>query len=224
MGLDRALRAPAGDRALPQPRRRQVRPAPGHPVQEPGDGGRLRRGRRRLGDHARGRPPPPLALPRHRDRPAVRPDPAADRGRRRLRGRGLPHRLLAQAAGRRSTGKRVGRDRHRRHRRAGDPGDRQDRGAPHRLPAPPELVHAAPQPADPQGGDGRDPHGLSGDIFARCQETAACFVHTTDPRGTFEVSEEERQAFWEKLYASPGFGIWHGQLPRHADRPRGERG
>ncbi|MFN0303298.1 MAG: flavin-containing monooxygenase [Burkholderiales bacterium] len=50
------------------------------------------------------------------------------------------------------------------------------------------------------------------DIFRRCPETAACFVHTTDPRGTFEVTEEEREAFWEKLYASPGFGIWLGNF------------
>ncbi len=50
------------------------------------------------------------------------------------------------------------------------------------------------------------------DIFRRCQETAACFVHTTDPRGTFEVTEEEREAFWEQLYASPGFGIWLGNF------------
>ena len=49
-------------------------------------------------------------------------------------------------------------------------------------------------------------------LFQRCQETAACFVHTTDPRGTFEVSDEERQAFWEKLYASPGFEIWMGNF------------
>ncbi|MFM9888552.1 MAG: flavin-containing monooxygenase [Burkholderiales bacterium] len=50
------------------------------------------------------------------------------------------------------------------------------------------------------------------EIFRRCQETAACFVHTTDPRGTFDVTEEEREAFWEKLYASPGFGIWLGNF------------
>ncbi|HVQ76895.1 MAG TPA: NAD(P)/FAD-dependent oxidoreductase [Candidatus Binatia bacterium] len=50
------------------------------------------------------------------------------------------------------------------------------------------------------------------ELFARCQETAACFVHTTDPRNTFEVSEEERRAFWEKLYASPGFEIWMGNF------------
>ena len=50
------------------------------------------------------------------------------------------------------------------------------------------------------------------DIFRRCQETFACFLHTPDPRGTFEVTAEEREAFWEKLYAEPGFGIWQGNF------------
>ncbi|MEN0073525.1 MAG: NAD(P)/FAD-dependent oxidoreductase, partial [Paracraurococcus sp.] len=45
------------------------------------------------------------------------------------------------------------------------------------------------------------------EIFRRCQETFSCFMHTPDPRGTFEVSKEEREAFYETLYASPGFGI-----------------
>ena len=36
MELDRAFRAAAGDAALPELRRRQVRPAPRHPVQQPG--------------------------------------------------------------------------------------------------------------------------------------------------------------------------------------------
>jgi cation diffusion facilitator CzcD-associated flavoprotein CzcO len=49
-------------------------------------------------------------------------------------------------------------------------------------------------------------------IFERCRETAACFLHTTDPRGTFEVGPEERQAFWEMLYSSPGFAIWLGNF------------
>jgi cation diffusion facilitator CzcD-associated flavoprotein CzcO len=49
-------------------------------------------------------------------------------------------------------------------------------------------------------------------LFERCRETAACFVHTIDPRGTFEVGEAERRAFWEKLYASPGFGLWLGNF------------
>jgi cation diffusion facilitator CzcD-associated flavoprotein CzcO len=50
------------------------------------------------------------------------------------------------------------------------------------------------------------------EIFRRCEETAACFIHTTDPRSTFEVTPEEREAFWEMLYASPGFGIWLGNF------------
>jgi cation diffusion facilitator CzcD-associated flavoprotein CzcO len=50
------------------------------------------------------------------------------------------------------------------------------------------------------------------EIFARCQETYGCFIHTADPRSTFEVTEEEREAFWEKLYSEPGFGIWMGNF------------
>jgi len=49
-------------------------------------------------------------------------------------------------------------------------------------------------------------------LFRRCQETFACFLHTPDPRGTFEVSDEEREAFFEKLYAERGFGIWQGNF------------
>jgi cation diffusion facilitator CzcD-associated flavoprotein CzcO len=49
-------------------------------------------------------------------------------------------------------------------------------------------------------------------LFARCQETFACFIHTPDPRGAFEVSVEEREAFYEKLYAERGFGIWQGNF------------
>lgn len=51
-----------------------------------------------------------------------------------------------------------------------------------------------------------------GEIFARCKETFACFVHTPDPRGAFEVSDEEREAFYEKLYGERGFGIWQGNF------------
>jgi cation diffusion facilitator CzcD-associated flavoprotein CzcO len=50
------------------------------------------------------------------------------------------------------------------------------------------------------------------DIFARCQETLGCFIHTADPRSVFEVTEEEREAFWEKRYGEPGFGIWMGNF------------
>ena len=49
-------------------------------------------------------------------------------------------------------------------------------------------------------------------MFARCRETFACFLHTPDPRGTFEVTAEEREAFFETLYAERGFGIWQGNF------------
>jgi cation diffusion facilitator CzcD-associated flavoprotein CzcO len=50
------------------------------------------------------------------------------------------------------------------------------------------------------------------EMFERCRETFACFLHTPDPRGTFEVTPEEREAFFEKLYAERGFGIWQGNF------------
>jgi cation diffusion facilitator CzcD-associated flavoprotein CzcO len=50
------------------------------------------------------------------------------------------------------------------------------------------------------------------EMFKRCQETFACFIHTPDPRCTFDVTPEEREAFFEQLYASPGFGIWLGNF------------
>jgi cation diffusion facilitator CzcD-associated flavoprotein CzcO len=50
------------------------------------------------------------------------------------------------------------------------------------------------------------------EMFRRCQQTFACFLHTPDPRKTFDLTPAEREAFWEQLYASPGFGIWQGNL------------
>jgi cation diffusion facilitator CzcD-associated flavoprotein CzcO len=50
------------------------------------------------------------------------------------------------------------------------------------------------------------------EMFKRCQETFACFLHTPDPRGAFEVSDQEREAFYERLYAARGFGIWQGNF------------
>ena len=48
------------------------------------------------------------------------------------------------------------------------------------------------------------------EIYARCWETVGCFIHTPDPRSALDVTPEEREAFWEKLYSEPGFGIWIG--------------
>jgi cation diffusion facilitator CzcD-associated flavoprotein CzcO len=50
------------------------------------------------------------------------------------------------------------------------------------------------------------------DIFARCHATPGGFLHGPDRRKTLSVPEEERLAFWEDLYAQPGFGIWLGNF------------
>lgn len=50
------------------------------------------------------------------------------------------------------------------------------------------------------------------EIFARCRETHGCFLHSPDPRSVFDVTEKERNAFFEKLYNEPGFGIWVGSF------------
>lgn len=50
------------------------------------------------------------------------------------------------------------------------------------------------------------------DIFKKCAETHGAFLHKADPRSTFDVTAEEREAFYEKLYAEPGFGIWMGNF------------
>jgi cation diffusion facilitator CzcD-associated flavoprotein CzcO len=49
-------------------------------------------------------------------------------------------------------------------------------------------------------------------IFARCRETYGCFIHDADPRNAVEVSAEEREALFEKLYREPGFAFWQGNF------------
>ncbi len=50
------------------------------------------------------------------------------------------------------------------------------------------------------------------EIFARCKETWGGFIHAADERHALGVSPEVREAFYEKLYAEPGFGIWMGNF------------
>ena len=50
------------------------------------------------------------------------------------------------------------------------------------------------------------------EIFKRCDETFSCFLHTPDPRSALEVTPEEREAYLEKLYETPGFGMWQGNF------------
>src|SRR5262245_7098045 len=47
-----------------------------------------------------------------------------------------------------------------------------------------------------------------GDIFAKCRESEGGFMHVADPRKAVDVSPEEREALFERLYGTPGFAIW----------------
>jgi len=58
----------------------------------------------------------------------------------------------------------------------------------------------------------RDIRARFDEIFALCGTSPGCYIHAPDPRATLDVSPEERDAFWEKLYAEPGFGIWMGNF------------
>src|ERR1700720_288660 len=58
----------------------------------------------------------------------------------------------------------------------------------------------------------RELRGRYPEIFAICNDSPGCFIHKPDPRATHTVTPEEREAFWEKLYAEPGFGIWQGNF------------
>lgn len=46
------------------------------------------------------------------------------------------------------------------------------------------------------------------EIFRKCAESWHCFMHVPDKRSTFDLSPEDREAFWELLYAQRGFAKW----------------
>jgi cation diffusion facilitator CzcD-associated flavoprotein CzcO len=47
-------------------------------------------------------------------------------------------------------------------------------------------------------------------IFEHCNKTFGSFMTDFAPKSGLEVSDEEREAFFEQLYNEPGFGIWLG--------------
>jgi len=55
-------------------------------------------------------------------------------------------------------------------------------------------------------------HASYPEIFDTCRASHGGFIHQPDPRSALEVSAEEREALWEKLYSEPGFGIWMGNF------------
>jgi cation diffusion facilitator CzcD-associated flavoprotein CzcO len=62
------------------------------------------------------------------------------------------------------------------------------------------------------GAEMKDIQARYDEIFALCRTSPGCYIHAPDPRKTLEVAPEDREAFWEKLYSSPGFGVWMGQF------------
>ena len=50
------------------------------------------------------------------------------------------------------------------------------------------------------------------EIFEICRRTPGGFLHGPDPRKLADVPEEERLELWERIYASPGFGVWFGNF------------
>ncbi|POS75077.1 hypothetical protein DHEL01_v206538 [Diaporthe helianthi] len=48
------------------------------------------------------------------------------------------------------------------------------------------------------------------ELFALCASTPTGFMHKPDPRRSDDLSEQERLAHWEKIYAAPGFSKWIG--------------
>lgn len=45
-------------------------------------------------------------------------------------------------------------------------------------------------------------------IFQNCLDSYSCFIHRSDSRSVFDVSEEEREKHWEDLYSQAGFSKW----------------
>jgi len=58
----------------------------------------------------------------------------------------------------------------------------------------------------------KDIHARYAEIYAHCRNTHGGFIHDADPRRLLDTPEAEREAFFEKKYAEPGFGIWMGNF------------
>lgn len=51
-----------------------------------------------------------------------------------------------------------------------------------------------------------------GDLKDRVNSTYAWFLHTPEGRSTFDVTDEERENFWQETYRARGLGIWQGNF------------
>lgn len=61
------------------------------------------------------------------------------------------------------------------------------------------------------------------ETFRLCAATPSSTIHQADPRKSSEVTDEERLALWENLYAKPGFGKFLGAFSdTYTDRQANE--
>jgi cation diffusion facilitator CzcD-associated flavoprotein CzcO len=49
-------------------------------------------------------------------------------------------------------------------------------------------------------------------MFKKCQQTLTGFHHLPHPQATFDVTPEEREAFYEEVWTRPGFEKWFGNF------------
>jgi cation diffusion facilitator CzcD-associated flavoprotein CzcO len=59
------------------------------------------------------------------------------------------------------------------------------------------------------------------EIFAHCTASPNGFEHVPDRRGFWNLTREERRAFWDELYEKPGFAFLAANFPKSSStRPR----
>ena len=224
VGVAGALRRAARDRALPQPRRRPVRPASAHALRLPAScrptwDEQSRRGRSSSSATAPRCGPgswsPPPACCRCRTSPTC-PGASDFGGESHHTGR-WPKDGVDLA------GKRVAVVGTGVQRRAGDPGHRRRGRVAHRVPAHRQLVHAAQQLADhaPRSRRSSAPTSRRSSTCSTRRPPASSTSPTTGPRST--TREQERIGLLRADVGQPRASQAHQQLHRPAVRRGGER-
>jgi cation diffusion facilitator CzcD-associated flavoprotein CzcO len=61
------------------------------------------------------------------------------------------------------------------------------------------------------------------DLRIRVNSTAGWYLHTPDPRSVFDVTREEREEFWDRLYNSPGLAKWLANFHDIATDPKANK-
>ena len=224
VGVAGALRRAARDRALPQPRGRPLRPAPPHPLRRPGH-------RRPSTTRA---PAPGAVATDDGDR---RPGPLPGRRHRRPLGAlSAPTSPAATTFGGEAyhtglwpaepvdfAGKRVAVVGTGVERRAGRPGHRRARSprSPCTSARPTGARRSTTRRSPPRSRPGCGPTSSSSARSSTPRSHG--FHHPAHDRTTFDDPTEERQAFYEKMWSSPGFTKLTSNYLDLLLEPRGQR-